>query len=319
MHKPSVERMVYRYLYQNPKATDPVDFQDHAKMHLVPEVRNETIRYYGNVNCLESQYPGLDYSNRGHRLRLGQFRYHRKLFAAFDDLRLTRYEIDSLCRWEGTKWAKDKYEREHNAVIRDTTWDDIRAYEPRKQPTVTRGVYMEGSGGNLIQTRNVYRQNTAMGGLEDGQLEEESEQESVDGFVARTVDSTINRHQLSASASHYGGQHFSLDPAWEQWMKDATERGSIPTISELGSSRRLAAYQAHIPAHYAFATPTYHYGPYSPATPTFTPTATTYHPIYMPQPLQYSGHYPNQYHGQHNNRSYSARSSRNNYRSRALR
>ena len=316
MHKPSVERLVYQYLYPKPKANDPVDFLDYARMYLVPEVRNETLRFYGAVACLESQYPGLDYSNRGHRLRLGQFRYHRRLFAAFDDLRLTPYEIDSLCRWEGTKWAKEKYEREHNAVIRDTTWDGIPACEPRKLPTVTRGIYMEGKGGGLIQTKTLYGQDASMSGMHagDGTVDDESEQESTDGLAARSAARTFSRHRASTSAMYYQGGQADHDSAWEQWMKDATERGTIPSVSELGSSRHLAAYQAHIPAHYAFATPIYHYGPYSPATSTFTPTVSTYHPTYMPQPLQYSNHYPSQY----SSNSYSARSSRN-HRSRAFR
>ena len=301
--------MVYRYLYSNPKPTDPVDFLSHVRRCIIPEVRNEIIRYYGAVNCIESKYPGLDYASRGHRLRLSQFKYHRRLFQAFDALRLTRSEIHSLCHWEGTKWAKDKYERDHNVVIRDTTWDGIPDYESRKPPTVVRGIYMEGKGGLLLQDRGGYGSDYLMNGMEigDGQADEESEQEGSDDFLSRRIRAATNRH---LTTSRYRGGQASFDPAWEQWIKDATERGSIPSVADLGSHRRLAGLQAHIPAHYPFATPAYHFGPYSPAPANFTPTTTTYYQPLVPQPLQHTNQYSPS--------SYSARSTRS-HRSRSMR
>lgn len=312
MHKPSIDKLVHRYLFPNPKPSDPTDFHDFVRKHIVPEVRHEIIRYYGSVGCLESQYPGLDYSsNRGHRLRLSQFKWHRRLFSAFDDLRLTRGEVYMLCKWEGTKWAKDKYQRDHDCVIRDTTWDGIPAVEPRRPLTVTRGIYVEGKNGNLVQTRSGYGSKHPICRMDlDGHADEESEQDSTDEFMARTMGTALRRHLRPRPVSQYTSNQGGMDPAWDQWLKDATERGTIPSMSELGSSSRLAAYQAHIPAHYAFATPIYHYGPYSPAQPTFSPTTTTYHQPPMPLPIPYPGPYPLS--------SYSARSSRH-HRARTFR
>ena len=232
---------------------------------------------------------------------------------AFEDLRLTRGEIHSLCHWEGTKWAKEKYERDHNVVIRNTTWDGIREYEPRKRPTVTRGVYVEGKGGLILQNRGGYMSDYSMSGMElgDAQADEESEADSSDGLIARSMRTALNQNIVSPShQAHYGGQNINLDPAWEQLMKDATERGSFPSVPNIGSSRTLAAFQAHIPAHYAFATPLYHFGPYSPASPAFAPTTATYYPSLVPQPL-----HSNQY----SSDSYSARSTRGSRRSRSMR
>ena len=306
MHKPSIERMVHRYLFPHPKSSDPSDFHEFVRKAIVPEVRNETARFYGSVNCLESQYPGLDYASRGHRLRLSQFKWHRRLFTAFDALRLTRKEIYDLCHWEGTKWAKDKYESDHNIVIRNTTWDGVVDAAPRKYPTISRGVYMETQAGHLVPAAKSYKRNSTMAGMDaaSSHTDDDSEQDSVDGFVDRNADTRHGQPIRSPTDTRYRGGHHGISSAWDDWMKDATERGTIPSVSELGSSRRLAAYQAHIPAHYPFATPTYHFGPYSPAPMNFTPTSTPYHQAWT-QPQ-----YPPIFHYSHGGSSYSNRLSR---------
>jgi hypothetical protein len=58
-------------------------------------------------------------------MRLGRYTWHRRLFRAFDTLRLTPSEIAGLTKWEGTRWAKEGYEKEHSIKIRDTTGDCI--------------------------------------------------------------------------------------------------------------------------------------------------------------------------------------------------
>ncbi|KAI9824174.1 MAG: hypothetical protein M1826_007432 [Phylliscum demangeonii] len=117
--------IVYRHLFPTPRETDPPSFAAHLKRNLVPEVRAETSTFYGNFDTLESKYPGLDYTHPSHRLRLGRFTHHRRLFRAFDDLGLTKHEILTLCRWEGTLWARESYERMEHITIRDTTGSDI--------------------------------------------------------------------------------------------------------------------------------------------------------------------------------------------------
>lgn len=82
MHKPLLAPVIYGRLYPIPKSTDPPNFQVHISKQLVPEVRAETARFYGHIDCIEAQYPGLDYALAAHRLRLSRFPYHRRLFQA---------------------------------------------------------------------------------------------------------------------------------------------------------------------------------------------------------------------------------------------
>lgn len=51
-------------------------------------------------------------------MRLGRFPHHRKLFKAFDDLGLTYGEIQDFCCWEGTKWARERYEKDEGITVR---------------------------------------------------------------------------------------------------------------------------------------------------------------------------------------------------------
>jgi hypothetical protein len=127
-------------MYPKPKPGDPKNFPDLLRRHLVPEVRNETACFYEGLDSLEAQYPGLDYSHPPHRMRLSWYTWHGRLFRAFDTLRLTRLEIASLTTWEGTRWAREKYEKEHSIKIRDTTgdciheWVDPMAQEEKIEP-----------------------------------------------------------------------------------------------------------------------------------------------------------------------------------------
>jgi hypothetical protein len=120
-----IDHLVYESIFPKPKPGDPQNFPDLLLRQLVPEVRSETACFYGGLDSLEAQYPGLDYSYPPHRMRLGRYIWHRRLFRAFDTLRLTPSEIASLTKWEGTRWARERYEKEHNIKIRDTTGDCI--------------------------------------------------------------------------------------------------------------------------------------------------------------------------------------------------
>ena len=122
MHKPAIPPLVLAILYPNPRSGDPTTLQAHISRHVIPEVKEEIIRHYGPDGGFEAQYPGLDYTNARHRQRLNWFPHHRRLFRAFDELRLTVSEIKSLCRWEGTLYLKEKFEREAGTRILDSAW-----------------------------------------------------------------------------------------------------------------------------------------------------------------------------------------------------
>ena len=122
----NVAQLVYNNIYPNPTSADPPDFSQHLIRHLITEVRIETHRFYGGLETIEAKYPGLNYVHPPHRKRLSQFAHHARLFRAFDELGLTAYEIGELCKWEGTLWARQRYERDEGVRVLDTTGNEIR-------------------------------------------------------------------------------------------------------------------------------------------------------------------------------------------------
>ena len=235
MHKPAIPPLVYSRLFPNPKPADPATLQAHITRNLVPEVRSETLRFYGPIDCLESQYPGLDYANPAHRLRLACFPWHRRLFRAFDELRLTDYEIRTLCRWEGTRWARERYEKDEEIVIQDTTWDGIELYVART-PTATATQLRGGEHPDFepMMVENVDLSDPEDEEMEnsDGEIEGEEEQESEDD-LQQSVGVELNQRLLAATEARARGEEVVLDAAWEQWLKEAAERDEVPNFAPL--------------------------------------------------------------------------------------
>lgn len=124
--------LLYNHLYPNPQPNDPPTFSAHLARNLVPEVRIEVATYYGDLSSTESRYPGLNYCYPPHRMRLGRFKHHRRLFDAFDKVGLTEQEVQEICCWEGTKWARERYERDEGVKVLDTTGDDIPQFVDRR-------------------------------------------------------------------------------------------------------------------------------------------------------------------------------------------
>ncbi|KAL2755768.1 hypothetical protein ACRALDRAFT_1082118 [Sodiomyces alcalophilus JCM 7366] len=134
----SVEQLVYEYIFPKPRASDPQNFHAFLERNLIIEVRSEVHAFYGHLDTPEAKYPGLDYGHPIHRVRLSRWPWHRRLFRAFDHLRLTPNEIATLTKWEGTRWAKERYEKEQGIIIRDTAGDDIADWvEPEDRPAPT--------------------------------------------------------------------------------------------------------------------------------------------------------------------------------------
>lgn len=127
-----IAHVLYNHLFPNPTANDPPSFASHLARNLVPEVRIEVALFYGDLNSTEARYPGLNYCHGPHRLRLGRFKHHRRLFEAFDTLGLTYGEIQDFCCWEGTKWARERYEKDEGIQVLDTTGDDIATFVDRR-------------------------------------------------------------------------------------------------------------------------------------------------------------------------------------------
>ena len=148
----SIDQLVYECMFPKPKPVDPQSFHDLLRRHLIPEVRSETVRFYGSLNTPEARYPGLNYSYQPHRMRLSQFTWHQRLFYAFDTLKLTPSEIAGLAKWEGTGWAREKHEQNTGVKIRDTTGDciydwvdpELRVKEDKMGVTKEWGSLMDG-------------------------------------------------------------------------------------------------------------------------------------------------------------------------------
>jgi hypothetical protein len=247
MHKPSIASLVYSAMFPRPKTTDPASFSAHITRNLVPEVRIEISTFYGSLDCIEAQYPGLDYSYGPHRMRLGRFPWHRKLFKVFDDLGLTAAEIYSLCRWEGTKSARERYEKEQAVTVRDTTADSIRPATPPSAPSI------RFASDDLPQqhveppTDSGYLGAEMMSDMTTHTSEQGEEDYSDEEMESYGLE--LNQRLLYATAARERGADVPLDEDWEQWLKEAVERGNYSDmLNAIRSGQPLNVGSTSIPA-----------------------------------------------------------------------
>lgn len=272
MHKPAIAPLVFSRLFPTQKSSDPTNFQAHITRNLVPEVRSETVRFYGPIDCLEAQYPGLDYANSAHRVRLGRFSCHRKLFRVFDELRLSDSEIQTLCRWEGTRWARERYETDEGVIIRDTTWDAIELAvhtEPETFKTDIRSSHdLDEEEAEQMSEDEVDSEDESedhvMGDSDPDDMnaaEDESDDE-----LQHSIGVELNHRLILATEARARGEEAVLDPDWEQWLKEAAERGAVPDIMSFSGATLSQA--------------TGHQGPYILSSPENFHS----HPEFMPTP-----------------------------------
>ncbi|KAI9771097.1 MAG: hypothetical protein M1840_002448 [Geoglossum simile] len=158
-------------------------------------------------------------------MRLGRFVWHRRLFRAFDELDLTKDEIASLCRWEGTKWARERYEKDEGVIVRDTTGDDIPMWveperehivqtTPRQPPSPESDAEFDDEGADEMEEDT---QNHQIEEGDDGESEDEVE----------SVGVALNQRLMAAAAA--GGQAAGvvMDEEFERWLKEAAEQGNL--------------------------------------------------------------------------------------------
>ncbi|KAI8959667.1 hypothetical protein F5Y11DRAFT_296025 [Daldinia sp. FL1419] len=222
-----VDQLVFEFMFPKPRNSDPQNFHTLLHRNLIPEVRQEVHSFYGHLDTQEAKYPGLDYTNRIHRIRLSRWQWHRRLFRAFDTLRLTNSEIANLTKWEGTKWAKERFERDSGIVIRDTAFDDIPEWvEPEDRPQTARATQTETS------QRASTTPDEEMNG-EQGEEEEEEEEEDSDGELT-SVGIPLNEQLRERAAARHetGDTSLPLDEEWEQWLKNAIETGEFPFLTD---------------------------------------------------------------------------------------
>ena len=234
MRKPSVHDALYRYLHPRPKNNDPPTFNQFISRCLVPEVRTEVQTFYGTLeNNLEAMYPGLDYTFPPHRRRLARFPAHRKLFRAFDELGLTSSEILSICVWEGTRCAKEKYEHDNHTKIPDTTLHGIEvvnriggpvAIRPqhltkRRSPRARGTPIFVGIRGGLSNVKDTREQQD----VDDQEYEEQDDQTDEEEYD-HSVGVQLNQQLRAAAEARGRGESAVFDHQWEQWLQSARDR-----------------------------------------------------------------------------------------------
>jgi hypothetical protein len=221
--------LVYNALFPHPGPTDPPSFPAHLTKNLVGEVRIETATFYGSLDTIEARYPGLNYAYPPHRKRLGRFPHHKRLFEAFDKLGLTESEIQGFCRWEGTLWARERYERDEGVKVRDTTGIEITEWVDNRH------VYRTAAGSKGINVKtDIEVEIEEVPATGEGRLttsapadtemhdDDESEEE-----LDESVGIALNQRLLHAAAIRDQGLNVTMDPEWEQYLKDAQERGEL--------------------------------------------------------------------------------------------
>jgi hypothetical protein len=263
MHrKNAISGLVYNTLFPKPDPnTDPPSFSAHLSKNLVGEVRIETANFYGSLDTIEARYPGLNYAFAPHRKRLGRFPHHRRLFDAFDRLALTEAEIQGFCRWEGTLWARERYERDEGVKVVDTTgaeigeWIDRRKFSKSQINVKTDiEVEIERVPTTTESRRQQHQQrpplpdvDTQMQDDDDDDEEEEDDQESdEEEELDASVGFSLNARLLQAAALRNQGANVPMDPEWEQYLKEAQERGELNMEATREVLRTVANHFAQV-------------------------------------------------------------------------
>lgn len=181
-------------------------------------------------------------------MRLGRFKHHRQLFRAFDDLGLTYNEIQDFCCWEGTKWARERYEKDEGIKVLDTTGDEIKPFvdrwemsemdEQRRQSITRRtdiSVIVEEADGPLshhtVEEDEEMSEADSEAEVEDADTETPVEAVAREEHIAelgRRREQAINERIIRAWEE---GQ--ALPPEIEQYLKEQSERGNLRSNLDL--------------------------------------------------------------------------------------
>ncbi|KAF1914139.1 hypothetical protein BDU57DRAFT_453480 [Ampelomyces quisqualis] len=243
MHRKNpISVLVYNTLFPQPAPTDPPSFSAHLSKNLVGEVRIETANFYGSLDTIEARYPGLNYAFAPHRKRLGRFPHHRRLFDAFDRLALTEAEIQGFCRWEGTLWARERYERDEGVKVVDTTGSEIGAWVDRRKgprPHISVKTDIEVEIEQVPAAPDQARHQRLEHPDVDTQMQDHDAEDSDDAEALGA----------SAAALRDQGANVPMDPEWEQYLKDAQERGEL----NMDATRQVLRSMA---GHFALVTQT---------------------------------------------------------------
>jgi hypothetical protein len=229
-----INELVFEHMFAAAGTRSPASWDAFVTRSLIPEVRHEVQAFYGHLQTLEAKYPGLDYTHPIHRVRLSRWPWHRRLFRAFDALGLTDAEIAGLTKWEGTKWAKEKYETESGTKIMDSTADDIQQtwIEPEERWSVVSQAratpsLLESAADEDEELDDEDEDDGDDDDDDDADLQTDDESSILQSMTMATADSLRERTaQTSVPAANDTAE------AWEQWLKTAIETGELPHVTE---------------------------------------------------------------------------------------
>lgn len=262
-----VSQRIYSHLFPRPSSHDPPNFSAYLARFLIPEIRIETARFYGSLETTEARYPGLNYTYPPHVARLSSFPHHARLFSAIAELGITDTEVLDMVRWEGTLWARERFEKDEGLQVKDTTGDGITDWvDPRVVPRKTVPRKMKTSRGKIraVTTMTVTRtlpvvprvaveerEVVAEGNVADMPLdlcdECDVDNEDVDedddmgadtpdeddetlGSVGEHIESigiNLNRRLLEAVVRRERGENVEMDPDFEAYLKEQIENGNL--------------------------------------------------------------------------------------------
>lgn len=251
----SVASLLYAHLFPSPGPSDPPNFQTHLARDLIPEIRIETATFYGSLDSIEARYPGLNYCHAPHRMRLGRFPHHARLFAAIDTLAITDQEVMDLVRWEGTLWARQRFERDENIKVRDTTGDGISDWiDPRMRSkqkalirvhtevAITEGCHpvdmlldhhphRDMVDQELVRHDDIAEEQDDDDDDDDDQDQDENDDDDDAGDNIQSIGHELNRRLLAAIAARQQGLNVEMDPEFEAYLKELVESGHLLATS----------------------------------------------------------------------------------------
>lgn len=182
-------------------------------------------------------------------MRLGRFKHHKRLFDAFDTLGLTYGEIQDFCCWEGTKWARERYEKDEGVKVVDTTGDEIGPFVDRRdlredhlrRHSITRktdiSIVVEHQPRIDEDPEHIMEEDEEM---TDGESEEEARE------ITETEHESQDEQEITQSIIAAWEQGQSLSPEFEQYLKEQSERGDSELVARLFAQR-----QRYVPAESA--------------------------------------------------------------------
>ena len=159
--------------------------------------------------------------------------------------------------------------------IRDTTWEGVADYRS-KVTTLTRVTLR----GGHIQPRDAAlpdpTETQAGDEMEDSDGMEGAGEEESEDETQQSVGVELNQRLLAATEARARGEDVVLDPDWEQWLKEAAERGIHSDIIQLAQPTSAAAIISQGPVYSGRGMPAYNPTSEIAAVQTVLPPSTQY-------------------------------------------